>query len=63
MKLPDISEVKTADEARDLALDWQIWMGEHDSSYGELISYQEYFEALAEKFPELMDEFKENAII
>lgn len=52
----------TADEARELAIDWQQWQSEQSLSYYELAAHQAYFEALAYKF-DLVDEFKENAII
>lgn len=61
--LPKSIKVKSADEARDLALDWQAWQSDQNLSYGEAVYYQNYFEALTEKFPELDDEFRENGII
>lgn len=61
--LPKVVAVKTAGHAIDIAVEWQQWASEQSLSYGEVTYYQNYFEALAEKFPELTDEFKENAII
>jgi hypothetical protein len=55
-------DIQTADEARQKAIDWQIWQQEESLSYGELAEWQGYFEMLAEKF-NLTDEFKENGII
>lgn len=55
-------EIKTQDEAREYAIEWQKWAGEQNLSYSELIEWQEYFKELAEKF-DLIDEFKENMII
>lgn len=54
--------INTADEARQYAIDWQYWFGEHSLSYGELAEWQAYFYELAVKF-DLIEEFKENGII
>lgn len=53
---------KTADEARQLAIDWQNWQSEQSLYMSEVADWQAFFEALAKKF-NLTDEFKENAII
>lgn len=65
MKVYDkqVNTVATAAEARQIAIDWQYWQGEQSLSLGELSDWQSFFEALAKKFPELKDEFEENAII
>lgn len=60
--LPPVAEVKSADQAEELAKDWQIWQAEQSLSYGELMSYAVYFEQLAAKFG-LTAVFKENGII
>lgn len=60
--LPPLSEVTSADQAEELAKDWQIWAGENSLSYGELAEYQSYFETLAAKF-DLTEVFQENGII
>lgn len=57
-----IAEVASADEAQQIAIDWQNWQAEQSLSYGELAEFQTYFTELAEKF-NLVDEFKENGII
>lgn len=69
MKIPDISTIKTEDQARELALDWQTWsseqnqIGEEPTLYtSDLIEWQNFFEKLAAKF-NLTDEFRENGII
>lgn len=69
MRIPRISSIKSADEARELAIDWQIWaseqnqIGEEATLYtSDLIEWQEFFEKLARRF-KLTDEFKENGII
>lgn len=54
--------IKTAEEAREQAINWQQWVSEQAVSYGELSEWQTYFEALAKKFS-LTDEFKENGIL
>ncbi len=55
-------EIKTAEEARQYAIDWQNWQSEQSLNYGEAMEWQEYFNKLADKF-DLVDEFKENGII
>lgn len=62
MKIKAITAVKSADEARQLAIDWQAWASEQSLSYSELSEWQGFFETLAKKF-DLTDEFKENGII
>jgi hypothetical protein len=57
------TEIHSADEARDKAIEWQHWMSTQSLSYGEMADWNAYFTKLAERFPELQDEFKENAII
>ena len=56
-----IETIGTEEEARQLAIEWQHWQSEQSLSYGELVEWQVYFEALAKKF-DLVEEFKENAI-
>lgn len=63
MEWPGKYNVNTANEAQDLAIAWSHLAGEQDMSMGELLEWQDYFETLAERFPELADEFRENAII
>jgi hypothetical protein len=60
--LPNLSQVKTKDEARTMAIDYQNWASEQNLSYSEIAEYQNYFEELGKKF-KLTEEFKENAII
>lgn len=69
MKIPDISTIKTEDQARELAIDWQGWaaeqnqIGEEPTLYtSDLVDWQNFFEKLAKKF-NLTDEFKENGIL
>jgi hypothetical protein len=59
-----MENIKTKDEARQYAIDWQNKMfGEGVSvSYSELSEQQAELQALAEKF-DLIEEFKENGII
>lgn len=62
MKLPLFADIKTEDEARELAIDWQGWNSEQSLSYRELNEWQNFFEILAKDF-NLTDEFRENGII
>jgi len=57
-----VEAVKTAAEARDLAIDWQHWQSDYSMSLCEVLDWQDYFGQLVNKFPELQDEFTENAI-
>lgn len=54
--------ITTAEEARQYAIDWQVWQSEQSLSYGELAEWQAIFQALADRFG-LAEEFKENGII
>jgi len=53
---------KTADEARQYAMDWQEWASEQNLPYAHLCYWQGIFMTLAEEF-NLIEEFKENGII
>lgn len=55
-------EIKTKEEARQYAIEWQQWASDNNLSYSELESWGNYFRKLAEKFS-LVREFKENGII
>lgn len=57
-----ITKITTEDQARQAAIDWQIWAGEQSLSYGELAEWADHFTQLGEQF-NLTDEFKENGII
>lgn len=54
--------IKTKEEARQYAIDWQKWQASQKLSYGELHEWQCYFSRLGVKYG-LMREFKENGII
>jgi hypothetical protein len=56
------TRIKTREQARQKAIDWQIWAAERSMSYADLIKWNEYFTELAKKF-RLKTEFKENGII
>ena len=58
-----VEEVATADEARQIAVDWQASQSEQSMSWGEVAEWEGYFKQLADKFPELADEFAENGIV
>lgn len=53
----------TEDSGRQVAIDWQHWMSEQSLSYGELAEWASKFEQIAQAFPDLADEFRENGII
>lgn len=55
-------EVTTAEQARDLAIDWQHWQSERSMSYAESALWIDLFEQLGERFG-LTEEFRENGII
>lgn len=54
--------VQSAEEARELAIDWQNWQAEQSLSMGDLAEFASYFTELAERY-DLTDEFRENGII
>lgn len=60
--MPSIKKIETAEQARQLAIDYQTWASEQSLSYGELVFYTNKFEEIASKF-NLTDVFKENGII
>ena len=62
MEISQLENCKTVDEARQLAIDWQVWAGEQKMYYSELAEWQQAFEDLALNFG-LGEEFKENGII
>lgn len=62
MTIEKMKQPKTADEAREQAIDWQVWQSEQSMSYGECAAWQDYFTTLAKKF-DLTEEFRENLII
>lgn len=62
MNINKVKQAKTADEARQHAIDWQTWQSEQNLYMSELIEWQDVFRELAVKF-HLTEEFKENGII
>lgn len=62
MNLPPLTDVKTEERARDIAIEWQATTQEEAMSWGEAIEHVDYFTVLANKY-NLTDEFKENGII
>lgn len=61
-KTVSIEELKTADDAREHAQEWQAWTANNKLTLGELIDWENYFEYIAKKF-DLTDEFKENGVL
>jgi hypothetical protein len=55
-------DIKTKEQARQKAIDWQHWQSEQALSYSDLIEWQVYFTGLAKRF-KLTAEFRENGII
>lgn len=55
-------KIKTKEEARQKAIEWQYWQESQELSYEEVITWADYFRKLAKKF-NLIREFKENGII
>lgn len=62
MIMKAITTIKTKDEARQIAINWQHWQSKKSLSYLEVSQWQGYFETIAKKF-NLKKEFKENCII
>lgn len=58
---PPIDGVVTAEQARDLAVTYSN-ADRAGESWGDVAEASAYFGALAERFPELRDEFEENGI-
>lgn len=54
--------IKTKEQARQKAIDWQNWQAGQNLSYAELSDWWDYFTKLAKKFG-LKKEFKENGIV
>ncbi len=57
-----LKEIKTKEEARQYAKDWQTWASKQNLSYGELADWNKIMQDQANKF-DLVEEFKENGII
>lgn len=55
--------ITTADEARQYAIEWQNWQSNQSLYMSEVAEWGDIFKELAERFPELKEEFKENGII
>lgn len=49
-------------EARDQAIEWQIWQADEALSYDEMLQWQNHFESVAKHY-DLTEEFEENGII
>jgi hypothetical protein len=62
MTVETMPEPKTAQEARQQAVDWQHWQSTQNLSWSETGDWCCYFEKTAEQFG-LTEEFKENGII
>lgn len=56
------SPIKTKEEARKYAIEWQQWASGVSMSYAELATFTNVFKKLGKRFG-LLKEFKENGII
>ena len=63
MKMIPLKDIKTQNEVRQLAIEWQKWQSTKVMSYAEISKWRGCFITLAEKFNLLVEEFKENGII
>jgi hypothetical protein len=54
-------EIRTAEEARDLAIQWQHWANEQSLSWAEVGDWANFFHSLGERFG-LTEEFVENGV-
>jgi hypothetical protein len=57
-----LSQIKNKNQARQYAIDWQVWVSKKKLSYGEMAAYQDGLRALGKKWG-LLREFKENGIV
>lgn len=62
MNIKEVMQVKTKEEARRCAIEWQNWVSEVDLTYKELHNWNIVFNAIGAHFG-LKDEFFENGII
>lgn len=62
MKIKKLEDIKTQDEARQYAVEWQSWAGDQNLSYSDLLDWSLIFMDLGKNF-NLTEEFKENGII
>jgi len=54
--------ITTQEEARQFAMDFQVWVSEQSLSYGELSEWDNVLTDLARDY-DLLEEFRENGII
>lgn len=57
-----VESIRSKEEARQIAVDWQNWQSNKNLSYQEVSEWGDYFEKVAKKFG-LTKEFKENGVI
>lgn len=56
------TQPKTKSEARNQAIQWQVWQATQALSYSEILGWHDHFKTVARQF-NLTAEFKENGII
>jgi hypothetical protein len=62
MEMIDIKDIKSKEEARQLAIDWQIWQTEESLYMSEVAEWADYFTEVGHRFG-LTREYKQNGII
>jgi hypothetical protein len=63
MKKPVMDfNMKTKEEARQKAIEWQSWQNEQAFSLCQVIAWENYFRIIGKRF-NLIREFKENCIL
>jgi len=58
----ELQKVRTKEDARQYAIEWQTWQSKQAMSYSEVMEWTLVFNDLADRF-NLTEEFKENGII
>lgn len=56
------TKITSQGEARQFAIDWQLWASKQDFDYQEMMDWQDFFTTMASEF-DLVDEFAENGLI
>jgi len=62
MNIPPLESIKSQDQARQLAIEWQLWQANQPLDYSELLEWNDLFAYLARTF-NLTEEFQENGVL